>query len=171
MATTSKIIRWVAGKVLDRAPADGEVPSELDLIEAIEADRPGIVEAQAQAAELAASVLPWGDDLPAVERWRWQAMGGPRCRDRNPRIARRDRGAPRGWCFAAGLRVASCDPDPDPVRGVFVWDLPDVHRHWLAADGAPRHPLTPLVAAWLETRPRKPDSSTVDRPRAAKRWR
>ena len=77
MATTSEIIQWVAGKVLDRAPADGEVPSELDLIEAIEADRPGIVEAQAQAAELAASVLPWGDDLPAVERWRWQAMGDP----------------------------------------------------------------------------------------------
>ena len=31
MATTSEIIRWVAGKVLDRAPADDDIPSDTDL--------------------------------------------------------------------------------------------------------------------------------------------
>ena len=27
----------------------------------------------------------------------------------------------------------------------------DLHRRWRAADDSPRHPLAPLVAAWLKT--------------------
>ena len=44
--------------------------------------------------------------------------------------------------FAAGLRVDS--------RGLDVWDIEHVHQHWRATDDSPRHPLAPLVAAWLD---------------------
>ena len=147
-----------------------EIPSETDLAEAIEADRTGFGKAQAQAAELAAAVLPWGDDMPAVERWRWQAMGDPEARKAAEAELREHVGAgidfdavlaileshgaivrrPR-LVFMAPLRIdASGAFEPGAAGG--VWELAEVHQRWMAVretDPEARHPLAPLVVAWL----------------------
>ena len=117
-----------------------------------------------------------------LESWRWQAMGDPEARkaaavaelresigadidfdavlailESNIAIVMRPR-----LVFAAGLGPDS--RDADPVHGIAVWDLPKLHQRWMEVhetDPEARHPLAPLVAAWLETRPRAPARSTV----------
>ena len=156
----------------------GEPPTEADVAQ-WSPGCPGA--AQAEAAELAAACGLIGPDstsphIPA-DAWRWQPMGDPEARKATEAALRESIGPGADFdavlaimeshgaierrprlVFAAGLRVDS--PDPDPVRGVHVWDIEHVHQHWRAADDSPRHPLAPLVAAWL-ARPREPPRARV----------
>ena len=115
---------------------------------------------------LSAPLAPDAPDMPPVEDWRWQAMGSyewkameAALRERvgadvdavlatlelHGAIVRRPR-----LVFAAGLGV---DPRTDEhVHGVAVWEAPEVHRLWteLPKHDQRRHPLAPLVAAWLD---------------------
>ena len=117
---------------------------------------------------LSSPLAPDAPDMPPVEDWRWQAMGSyewkameAALRERvgadvdadavlatlelHGAIVRRPR-----LVFAAGLGV---DPRTDEhVHGVAVWEAPEVHRLWteLPKHDQRRHPLAPLVAAWLD---------------------
>ena len=183
MATLSEILRWVTGTVLDRTPERDEIPREADLA-AWQPNCPDPAQAEAREAvaamrligpdaewtrdPLSAPLAPDAPDMPPVEDWRWQAMGGYEWKAME--VALRERigadvdavlaaleslGAivrrPRP-VFAAGL----CKRAGEAVRGVFVWEAPEVHQRWLdlPEEDRPRHPLAPIIAAWLD-RPRE----------------
>ena len=163
---------WLAN---DGAEYAGEVPTEEDLA----AWSPGCPDAaQAGSAELAAACGLIGPDstspLIPADAWRWQAMGnldvrkaavaelsesiGPGADFDGIVAILESHGAivirPR-LVFAAGLRLDS--RDADPVHGIAVWDLPELHQRWMEVretDPEARHPLARLVAAWLN-RPRE----------------
>ena len=183
MATLSEILRWVTGTVLDRTPERDEIPRGADLA-AWQPNCPDPAQAEAREAvaamrligpdaewtrdPLSAPLAPDAPDMPPVEDWRWQAMDGYEWKAME--VALRERigadvdavlatleslGAivrrPRP-VFAAGL----CKRAGEAVRGVFVWEAPEVHQRWLdlPEEDRPRHPLAPIIAAWLD-RPRE----------------
>ena len=176
--TGPEIIEAVARAVWHNVHGDDEcpddaIPSEADLIEAIEADRPGIVEAQAEAAKRAAALGLIGPEGPPgtrhipVDAWRWTDIY------RDPREAMRAAmGGGEGDPDAILARLEAMgwfDPTRAPRLALAVFNdagagfallLANVHQHWLATDGSPRHPLAPLVAAWLETRRHKVNPDT-----------
>ena len=142
------------------------IPSDLDLVEAIKADRPGIAEAQAEAAERAAALgligpggPPGTRDIP-VEAWRWadtyrdlfelmrEVTGGG-----NPDAIWTLLHQLRKMGSGIETRLALAVLD-EGGAGVSLL-LADVHSHWRALPEAnrPQHPLVPLVAAWQDTQP------------------
>ncbi len=160
-------------------PAE-HIPSEADLT-AWQPNCSDAAQVEAREAATAMGLIDPAGDMPAVEQWRWQAMDGYewkamdgyewKAMDATLREYIGDRvdadsvlatleshGAivkrPR-LVFAAGLRRRA----NEAVRGVFVWDLVELHRRWaeIPNDNRPRHPLVPLVAAWQRSRPRQVD--------------
>ena len=189
MATLSKILRWVTATVLDRTQERDEIPRGADLA-AWQPNCPDAAQAESREAvaamrligpdaewtrdPLSAPDAPDAPDMPPVEDWRWQAMDGYEWKAME--VALRERigadvdavlatleslGAivrrPRP-VFAAGL----CKRAGEAVRGVFVWEAPEVHQRWLdlPEEDRPRHPLAPIIAAWLD-RPRQWPQATV----------
>ena len=145
MATTSEIIRWVAGKVLDRAPADDDIPSETDLA--------GAFDPYSEAGRDAIGCLCalWPVLFPAAPF--------PHGASWIPAGAIGFAGSGDGRLYAIRQMI-----DDDGGQKGEVLDVEAVHAVWLKIpeEGRPpsRHPLAPLVREWLN-RPRAPVRSTV----------
>ena len=149
-------------------PAE-HIPSEADLAAWLP-NCPDAAQAEAREAATAMGLIGPAGDMPAVEQWRWQAMYGYEWKAMEAALREyigdgvdvdavlatlESHGAivkhPR-LVFAAGLSVQA----GEAVRGVFVWDLVELHRRWteVSQGTRPQHPLVPIMAAW-QGRPRE----------------
>ena len=148
MATTSEIIRWVAGKVLNRTPADDDIPSDTDLA--------GAFDPYSEVGREATGCLfaLWPAPFPAVPF---------------------PHGAT--WIPAGTIGISlSVEGRLCAVRWVYddggqkseVLDVEAVHAAWLSIpeEDRPRHPLAPLVREWLNRPRRDRDVQAEARPTA-----
>ena len=142
MATTSEIIRWVAGKVLDRAPADDDIPSDTDLAGAFDPHSEVGREATGCLCALWPAPFP-AAPFPHGATWIPAGTIGIALSGEGRLCAVR-------WVYDDGVQKGE------------VLDVEAVHAAWLSIpeEDRPRHPLAPLVREWLN-RPRAPVCSTV----------
>ena len=142
MATTSEIIRWVAGKVLNRAPADDDIPSDTDLAGAFDPHSEVGREATGCLCALWPAPFP-AAPFPHGATWIPAGTIGIALSGEGRLCAVR-------WVYDDGVQKGE------------VLDVEAVHAAWLSIpeEDQPRHPLAPLVREWLN-RPRAPARSTV----------
>ena len=171
MATSSEILRWVAGTVLDREPVQGEVPTPVALAEWMR-PLPGEVfaidhDALRESMRALAVVVGEGE---AAAGWMFVYAPDPAGKPMTDYAGALQ--LPDDWPpvirerierdFAEGVAIA---PRVVPVLQATgpggSRTLESVHEAWLAIPEAerPRHPLAPLVAAWHE-RPVEVDMDT-----------
>ena len=152
-----------------RETPDDAIPSEADLLEWL----PQCPEtAQAEAREAAAAMRLIGPDaeLTPTERSPWRAFGDPAARAKAAAALYEERGAgnlpshfdPEPFLariarlvFAGVTRLRPISPIGRMPGGMGivesgVLELPEIHRRWLdLPEPRPRHPLAPIVKAWL----------------------
>lgn len=148
MATAPEILKWVAGKVLDRDPEPNEIPSEAEFAEWL----PRCDDAAYLAAEKLWKDVSGGKEAGFFKgRVRIRAGADGRSQTINVEID-------PGGAFADPSPESAPFPilapwrlaESDGMAEVELFDIKGLHQVWLEAGEHWPHPLAPLVRAWQE---------------------